>query len=204
MKSWLSQVFSSKDFWINFSVAVIFLLTGKLSTTFIRIARQIWQSNRLYSVSGFWIGHCVLPSVGSSYLVEIWRIVQRKDQIKLTLFVYSPNDKYIDKHIGSGVFRGSYLSAIYYSVRRDSYESGVIALKLARKKLSGTYAQFDIGSSDERFYASDGEYSITRVDLPLKKAMKMWLGFPPFQSFSEANAAFEQHCTKPVALIGME
>ncbi len=194
MLSWLNEVFTSKDFWINFSVAVLFLLAGKLSLVAIHLARQILQSRQSYSISGFWIGDCILPSHNNAYLVEIWRIVQKQDQIKLTLFVYSPVDPKIDKCNGSGVFRGSYLSAIYYSIRRESYESGVLALKLSKHGLRGTYAQYDTGDADERFYASDGKYTLTRTHLSFSKAFRMLCGVPPFRNYEEAHAVYESCC----------
>jgi len=201
MKTWLHDVLTSKDFWISFSVAVIFLLAGKLSALAVRLLRQIWQSHQIYSVSGFWMGDCILPSCNEGNLVEIWRFVQRHDQIKITLFAYYPTGAFIDRCAGSGIFRGSYLSAIYYSTRRDSYESGVLALKLHNKRLRGTYAQYDIGDVDEKFYTSDGEYMLTRVHLPFIKSVKMLLGRPPFRDYAEATIAYEQYCTKkePVA-----
>lgn len=196
MKTWLNEVFTSKDFWISFSVAVIFLVSGKLLAFAARLSRQIWQSHQSYSVSGFWIGDCILPSCGGAYLVEIWRFVQRQDQIKITLFVYSPTETLIDQCAGAGIFRGSYLSAIYYSRRRESYESGVLALKLSNHRLRGTYAQYDLGDADEKFYTSDGEYTLTRARLPFLKAAKMMLGKPPFRDYAEAHAAYEQYCPK--------
>jgi len=196
MKTWLSDVLNSKDFWISFSVAVIFLLAGKLSALAVRLLRQVWQSHQAYSVSGFWMGDCILPSCGEGYIVEIWRFVQRQDQIKITLLAYYPTGSFIDRCAGSGIFRGSYLSAIYYSNRRDSYESGVLALKLSNQHLRGTYAQHDIGDIDEKFYTSDSEYSLTRVRLPFIKAAKMFLGRPPFRDYAEATVTYEQYCSK--------
>ncbi|HYG11450.1 MAG TPA: hypothetical protein VD835_15995 [Pyrinomonadaceae bacterium] len=201
MKTWLHEVLISKDFWVSFSVAVIFLVAGKFSAFAVRLSRQVWQSHQMYSVSGFWIGDCILPSCGGERLIEIWRFVQRQDQIKITLFAYYPTGSLIDRCLGSGVFRGSYLSAIYYSSRRDSYESGVLALKLNNQRLRGTYAQYDIADTDEKFYTSDGEYTLTRVHLPFLKAAKMLLGKPPFRDYDEANTMYEQCCPRknPVA-----
>ena len=194
MYSWLREIINSKDFWISFSVAVIFLLAGKLSVLVAGFFRQLRQSHQSYSVSGFWIGDCVLPSHKNKYLVEIWRIVQKQDQIKLYLYAYSPIDNSIDKCSGSGIFRGSYLSAIYYSIRRESYESGVLALKLNKKGLRGTYAQYDVGDVDEKLYVSDGEYTLTRLKLPFFKTVKIALGFPPFKDFEEAHQTYEICC----------
>ncbi len=195
MKTWLYEVLASKDFWISFSVAVIFLLAGKLSALAVHILRQVWQSHQSYSVSGFWMGDCVLPSC-QGHLVEIWRFIQRQDQIKITLFAYYPTGELVDRCAGTGIFRGSYLSAIYYSTRRDSYESGVLALKLSNQGLRGTYAQYDIGDVEEKFFTSDGEYKLVRARLPFAKAVKMLLGRPPFIDYAEAEAIYAQYRSK--------
>ena len=197
LKNWLHEVLSSKDFWISVSVAVIFLVVGKFSALAIRLSRQIWQSRQAYSVSGFWIGDCVLPSCRGSYWIEIWRFVQRQNHIKITFYAYDSKGSLVDRYVGLGIFRGSYFSAIYYSSRRDSYESGVLALKLKNHRLRGTYAQHDIGDADENLYTSNGEYTLTRVHLPFLKAARMLLGKPPF----EAKTIYEQYYPKkePVA-----
>ncbi|MFN2509427.1 MAG: hypothetical protein ABR589_11720 [Chthoniobacterales bacterium] len=191
MSSWITQVLTSRDFWINFSVAVVFFLGGKFSLVLARTYKLLLQRRQRFSVTGFWIGTCALPSYQGRYSVEIWKLVQRRDSVNLAMFAYSPMDTVVDRCSGSGVLRGAFLSAIYYSCRRDSTESGVLALRTKGKHLVGSYAQYDPGHPDEHFFSSDGTYTLFRLKLPLGRAVKMLLGYPPFESFERINDVYE-------------
>jgi hypothetical protein len=191
MISWLLQVVTSRDFWISLSVAVIFFLGGKFSSLLLRAFKFLLQKRHQITITGFWVGNCVLPSYQDKYCVEIWRFVQRGENVDLLMFAYSPIDGTIDRCVGAGVMRGAFLSAMYYSCKPDNTESGVLVLRTRGKRLTGSYAQYDPGDPDERFFASDGSYSISRVELPISNAIQMLCGFPPFKTFAEVDAIYK-------------
>ena len=134
---------------IDVSVAVTFVLFGKASAVAWRLIRRLRQSHQHYTVSGCWIGTCVLPSAP----VSLCR--------------------------GTGVFRGSIMSAVYYTPASDTYESGVLALRLKGRRLVGSYAQFDPNDLDESFFTSDTTYCLTRIQLPLRQSVRMLFGLAP-------------------------
>ena len=188
--SWLRQVFASRDFWISLSVAVVFFIGGKASSLIAKTIQVILEKHQKYTVTGFWIGSCELPSYKGQYCVEIWKLVQRGEDVDIDMFAYSPIDGSIDRCTGSGVIRAAYLSAFYYSCNPKNTESGVLALRTRGTHLRGTYAQFDTGDPDERFYASDGDYTLSRIALPLRQSIKMWCGRPPLRLFDEVDALY--------------
>ena len=187
MISWLQQVFTSRDFWINVSVAVIFVLFGKALAVLWRLIRHIRQSHQSYTVSGYWIGTCVLPSYGGKPHVEIWRIAQNREDIHLSFFCYPPDGTAISLCRGTGVFRGAILSAIYYTPASDTYESGVLAVRLKGRRLVGSYSQFDPNHPEESFFFSDTSYSLARIRLPFRQAVRMLFGFRPLLTYAAAK-----------------
>ena len=186
--SWLQQVFTSRDFWINLSIAVTFVLFGKASAVLWRFVRRVRQSHQHYTVSGCWVGTCVLPSYGGKPHVEVWRIVQNREEIALVFFCYPPDGSLVSLCRGSGVFRGSIMSAIYFTPSSDTYESGVLALRLKGRRLVGSYAQFDPNDSEETFFSSDTAYCLTRIQLPLRQRVRMLFGLAPVPTYSDAQA----------------
>ena len=191
MISWLQQVFTSRDFWINVSVAVTFVLFGKASAMLWRLIRHVRQSHQSYTVSGYWIGTCVLPSYGGKPHVELWRIVQSREDIHLSFFYYPPDGTAISLCRGTGVFRGSILSAVYFTPSSDTYESGVLAVRLKGRRLVGSYSQFDPNHLEETFFASDTSYCLTRIQLPFRQAVRMLFGLRPLLTYSHAKALYD-------------
>lgn len=194
MISWLEQVFTAKDFWISLSVAIVFFLAGKFWNACRRMANVLFQRRRDFSLNGFWIGTCTLPSYGEKYCVEIWKIVQRGEAVDLVMFSFAPAEPFIDYCSGSGVVKGATLSAIYYSCHPESTESGVLALKVKGRKLVGSYAQYDPGDPAERFFASDTTYTLWRLQLPWFQSIRMILGRPPVASLLAADNIYRVAC----------
>lgn len=189
MISWLQEFLTSRDFWINVSVAVSLVLFSKVSAVLWRFIRHIRQSRQAHSVSGCWTGTCVLPSYNGTAHVEIWRIVQNREDISLSFFSYPPDGRPTLCR-GVGVFRVSMLSAIYYTPSSDTYESGVLALRLKGRRLIGLYAQFDPNDPEEPFFISDTSFCLTRIQLPFRQRVRMLFGLPPVMTYSQAAALY--------------
>lgn len=177
----------AKEFAVSLIVAATFFILGKSWGLVGRFVQTLRQAASSFTVSGFWVGTCVLPSYNDSPSIEIWRITQKDQAISLKFFEYKSSSERIDKCTGSGVFRGGLFSAIYYSTRPDSYESGVLALRLRGMGLSGVYAQYDVGKSDEKFFASDTTYELFRVRLSWRRALLFAFGRKPFKDFAEVS-----------------
>ncbi len=191
MADWFYQVFTSKEFWISFCVAGSFLVFGKTSAVMWRLFRYVRQSHQSYTVSGFWIGTCILPSYGGKPHIEIWRLTQSQENVALSFFCYPPDETTIEHCAGAGIFRGANLSALYYSTLRGAYDSGVLVLRLKAQRLIGSYAQFDPKDQEEVFFASDTSYSLTRVQLSLWQATRMFLGFKPLPTYLAAKTLYD-------------
>ena len=82
------------------------------------------------------------------------------------------------------------MSAVYYTPASDTYESGVLALRLKGRRLVGSYAQFDPNDLDESFFTSDTTYCLTRIQLPLRQSVRMLFGLAPVPAYSDAKAIF--------------
>jgi hypothetical protein len=190
MPSWIEQIFTSRDFAVSLAVAMFFFLFGQSWGFLWRFFQSVRQSYREFSISGFWVGTCALPSYQNKQFIELWRFTQRRERVHLTFFAYPPPGVgNVDKCAGMGVLSGGILSAVYYSVLPNSYESGVVALRLRGLHLAGSYSQFDVGSPDEKFFASDTGYSLHRVRLSSWKALRFALGIDPFSGRYEEVTA---------------
>lgn len=200
MSQWISDVLAARDFWISASVAVLFFLGGKFYGVAVRTFRVLLYRHQQFSITGFWIGNCVLPSVPDRYLVEVWKIVQRGENVHLQMFSYYPDGR-IDRCLGSGIFRGSLLSALYYTCGAETCESGALALRLKGNALVGSYAQYDVDDATERFFSSDSSYTLSRLPLSLGRKILMILGRPPFPGYPEIDAQYVRHHSQRLPAI---
>jgi hypothetical protein len=191
MQAWLEQVLSSKDFWINVSVAALFFIGGKGWGLASRTVRVLLNPQRDFTLTGFWIGDCRLPNC-EGYYVEIWKLAQRGSKVEIRMFSYSPEMPDIEPNAGTGVVRGAFFSALYYSCKPDSPDSGVMSLRVKNQELTGGYAQFDSRDRDERFFASNTRFTLNRITLSFAQKLKMILGRPPFENYDEADRRLQR------------
>jgi hypothetical protein len=171
---------------------IIIYVVTKIFLYLWNIALQKWRNLYEFKIAGDWMSYCRLPS---GDLLEIWHYyLPKQQQFKLAFFSYAP-DNSASKWSGAGTIRNNKLSAYYYRLNSESYESGVVAMEVKAQKLRGTYAQFDPNFPDETFYVSHPIYDYTqvRIKLSLKCRIKMFFGFPPFRTYAEAKDLFQKH-----------
>lgn len=186
MNQFIRDVLTSKDFITSFIVAVTFFVVGKSWNMLWRFFQSLRQSFREFSVAGFWVGTCALPSYAGRHSLEVWRFTHKRERIQFHFFAYPPPGcGHNNRSAGMGVFSGGVMSAVYYSLDPSSNESGVLALRVRGRCLTGVYAQYDLDTPEETFFASDDTYSLHRVRLPFAKAMMYAFGVSPFKDYAE-------------------
>jgi hypothetical protein len=191
MNPMIRDFITSKDFITSLVIAVLSFIVGKGWDIIRRFVQAFRQTLHDFTISGFWVGTCALPSSKNDRLLEVWRLSQKREQVYLSFFVYHPSgDGSIGKYSGTGVFRGEILSAVYYSLLPENCESGVLALRFRAKRLSGVYAQFDLNSPEQPVFVSDPTFALHRTRLSPYKAFRFALGKMPFASYEEAAQFF--------------
>jgi hypothetical protein len=187
MLQYPNNLIHDKTFIKGVLVAVLVALLTKVGQWLWDLFRQAWQSRNSFDIGGIWVGDCWLPSYGDKEL-EIWRYWRKGDAVKLKFFTYNAGNAKPRKWIGGGIYRGTKLSAYYYLLAADTYESGVVVLELKALQLKGAYAQFDPKVKEEPLYVSKIDYAQSRIKLALGPRIKMILGFPPFRTYAEVKA----------------
>jgi hypothetical protein len=186
----ISQIIAEPSFLKGVLVALLLAIVTKIGYWLIDVVLQAWRSRQAFDISGNWIGDCLLPSYQQREL-EIWHYARKGDLMKLSFFAYGLNDPKPRRWIGGGVYRGSKLSAYYYRLAGETYESGVVALELRALQLEGVYAQFDPKVKGEPLYVSQQGYAQTRIKLAFFPRMKMLFGFPPFRTYAEVEKLYD-------------
>jgi hypothetical protein len=186
--------------WRGIVVAGVLAAVAALGRWILRGVQAWWKTRHDFGLSGYWIGECDLPSYPQPKL-EIWRYVQRGDDVSFRFCDYDQKDPAIFDWIGRGVLRGDLCSLYYYKHHSQDYDSGVLLLRLKGRRLEGIYAQYDPNApsasvplfvSNIRQGAATKLYTQFRAQLPFLAKARMALGWPPFKKHAEVAALFEK------------
>lgn len=158
------------------------------------ICGLIWPLIRSYDLKGMWIGTCKMEHYGKDdsgeiiIAIEVYRIVQRGEDITFSFFNYLPDStrQSIRRFVGSGIFRSNYLSAFYHSPEHNDATSGTFTLRVVQERLNGDYSQFDFKAKGEPLVRSSGDFSLRRLDDRWWANLRMMCKRPPFSTYHEA------------------
>jgi hypothetical protein len=186
------------DFWIKISEDFMFKLAGLICTAaLLWAARRLWHTIspfifKPFSLTGIWIGLCEMPRYSA---VEVYRIVVRKERAAFSFFSFRSDLAPAQRFVGSGISRGKFLSAFYYSPKAENQVSGVLSLQIgtAGDRLEGAFTQYTSGDS---LLPDRKEFELTRIQVSFLCQLRMIFWQRPFHTFDEAFQIYEK-ATKP-------
>ena len=174
---------------------VLKIVAGFCAGALLWPAKKLWHTISPlflppFSLTGIWIGVCKMASYEA---VEVYRIVVRKERVAFSFFSFRPTSIPVRRFVGSGLLRGKFLSAFYYSPKAHSQASGVITLRVVGEgnRLRGSYTQYDLNTKDEtkdELLLESGEtFELTRITVSWFRQLRMMFWLKPFQTYEEAR-----------------
>lgn len=189
---YIVSIVASWTFFEALLVGVIGAAVLKAASLFYAYISNLIFLRDKFSVSGFWATEFESYIQGKEN-IEILYIRQNKHEIKFALQQYNNHTDKIRKFRGTGVFRGSSLSCVYYSVESDSPQHGVLALMVmtvqGETMLLGRYAELKMESRQLGIVSSEEKYMLRRVNLGLACRLRLKWGWACFQAHHKAKAA---------------
>lgn len=146
-----------------------------------------------FTISGIWLADFSSYFQGK-HNYELVRIRQKQEKIRLYIEQYNnlkKND--ILKIEGSGVHRASKMSAVYYPLDPKETRSGVFVLqtKSNGEVLEGKYAEFG-GAESRGILYNDENYTLRRINLPLKKRINEILNISYFKNYDDLEVFLQK------------
>lgn len=141
-----------------------------------------------FTISGTWLAD--FPSyIPGKHNIELVRISQEQEKIRLYIEHYNNLERNnFLKVEGSGVFRASKMSAVYYPIGTSDSRSGVFTLRTITTPtgdvLKGKYAEFESTEKGDILHNNE-DYTLTRINLPWKNRIKMKLNIPCFKNYDD-------------------
>jgi len=146
-----------------------------------------------FSITGAWIGLCEMPDYKA---IEVYRIVVRQERAVFSFFSFRPDSTPVERFVGSGIFRGKFFSAFYYSPKADNQESGVISLQVGTKgnRLQGTFTQYTEDDSllGDHKMPDRRKVELTRIRVSLLQWLRMIFWRQPFETYTQVLQEFEK------------
>lgn len=152
-------------------LSLLVILIGKIFSEINKYIENLEFSKvQGFNISGIWLA-TFSSYIPGKHIYELVRISQNKEKIQLYIEHYNNNNKGINflKLEGSGVFRGSKLSAVYYPMGAIESRSGVFVLRSLDnpESLEGIYAEME--STENGIILHEHEnYKLTRLHYPNK------------------------------------
>ncbi len=145
-----------------------------------------FSKNQGFTISGTWLAD-FSSFISGKHNIELVRISQEQEKIRLYIEHYNNLEKNNFLKIeGSGVFRASKMSAVYYPLDTDDSRSGVFSMRTVTtpngEVLKGKYAEFESTEKGDILHNNEN-YTLTRIYLPLKKRIKMKFNIPCFKNY---------------------
>lgn len=164
-------------------------------------AKRLWDAivspffNKPFSLAGTWIGLCEMDDYTA---VEIYRVAVRAEHAAFSFFSFRCDSMAAQRFVGSGISRGNFLSAFYYSPKAANQVSGVFSLQtgFAGDELRGAFTQYTkTDNNSVRSLPKRKEFELTRVPIPFLRQLRMIFRQPPFQTYNEAFQFYEAATT---------
>lgn len=179
-----------EGFWIgvitSLVAAALVVVLSRLSNA---LGRLLQRHNR-FTLSGVWIGCCELPHYPpDTEAIEIYRLVQKGDNVSFKFFNYRPDVAQVLKYLGAGICRGQLLSAFYYIPMREKSDSGVFVVRKVGETLKGVYAQYDLRAA-ETLKISAEDFVLNRIEIPLWNRMRMTIGLRPYTTHDNVRTLY--------------
>lgn len=157
--------------------------------------QNILFSYRNFTISGIWLAD-FLSHIKDKRNLELVRISHDQENIRLYMEQYSNLRNRIYKFEGSGVFRASKMSAVYYPLEKSDITHGVLALRTINTQtgevaLTGKYTEFETTENGETL--RDMEYTLKRIKLPLVKRIWMKFRIQCFRDYADLNAYLSEN-----------
>jgi hypothetical protein len=179
----------STTLWDKISADVMLkIVAGLCSGALLWPANKLWHTIsplflKPFSITGIWIGVCKTPSYEA---IEVYRIVVRKERVVFSFFSFLPNSTSVRRFVGSGILRGKFLSAFYYSPQAQSQVSGVLSFQMVGTgdRLVGAYTQY---TKDDSLLPDRMEFDLTRIPVSWFRQLRMIFWRKPFQTYQKAR-----------------
>jgi len=170
-------------------IGLIAIIIQKSFSSTDAYVRNTIFSHQKYTISGIWLSKFD-SCEQKKHNYELVKIVQNQEIVKLYIDQYSSYSEKVLKLRGSGIFRGSKLSSIYYSSNKSDALSGVLILRSVYSPIKpacliGKYGEFGSEKYEEIPY--DGDYMLTKINLPIVKYIKMKLHMQCFRNYEDIN-----------------
>jgi hypothetical protein len=143
-------------------------------------------------LSGIWAVDFESVGYQDKQNIEIYRLRHfGREKVTFSYDHYSNYRSKPQRGKGYGVYRSSYLAALYYPLAKEEVEVGALILKEENKMLIGMYAHYrDRDRSEvERPYLFASEpdvFVMRRVKLPFSARIRSFFGQACFPGFDEA------------------
>lgn len=189
---------TNKELMDSLSIGLVGLALLGLQKIFVILYnyfQNILFSYRNFTISGIWLAN-FLSHIKDKRNLELVRISHDQENIGLYMEQYSNLRNRIYKFEGSGVFRASKMSAVYYPLEKSEITHGVLALRTISTQagevaLTGKYTEFETTENGETLRNVD--YTLKRIKLPLVKRIWMKFRIPCFRDYAELNAYLSEN-----------
>jgi hypothetical protein len=182
----------SKEFveFLALIIAIVIVLAigkifGLLKNYFLNLR---FSKNQGFSISGLWLAD-FSSYIKGKHNIELVKITQEQEKIQFKIQHYNnQNNNNFLKVEGSGVFRASKMSAVYYPKDSSDDRSGVFLLRTITKPISlkGKFGEIESVEKGDVLHINM-DYALTKLSLPLWKSIKINLNIPCFKNYRELD-----------------
>ena len=182
----------------NLFVGIVGLAAIVIERIFVFLSNNFknisFSRNQGFTISGTWLAD-FSSYIQGKHNYELVRIRQEQEKIRLYIEQYNNlEENNILKIEGSGVFRASKMSAVYYPVDPSESYSGVFALRTLTSNggvLKGKYAEFESTESGDILHNNEN-YTLKRINLPLKQRINLKLNILCFKNYDDLEVFLQK------------
>lgn len=194
---YVQDILTSQDLSKTIIIGILGGLILKFfSSLYTYVVNCIYKKSN-FTLSGIWV------SSFNSYIpdkknIELVVIKQKKESINLYIEQYSNHKQKVKKYRGTGVFRGSELSSVYYPLDKNDIQNGALVLKLFHSPiegpyLNGIYTEVSYNGEDQTAKVENGEYRLERLNIPITKKFLVHLKKTYFRNYTEFQLYLLEH-----------
>ena len=180
-----------EGFWVGIITILVATALIVVLTWLSNALGRLLQRHNRFTLSGIWIGSCKLPHYPANIeAIEIYRLVQKGDNVSFTFFNYRPDVTKVLKYLVAGVCRSQLLSAFYYIPMREKSDSGVFVVRKVGETLKGVYAQHDLRAA-EALKISGEDFVLNKIEIPRWNRLRMVVGLKPYATHDNVRALYD-------------